>query len=45
MTFPALICLELNEVMFPYVEKYIGLGKLKGFKELIERHGITKTVS
>ncbi len=45
MTFPALIWFELNEVMFPYVEKYIRLGKLKGFKELIERHGITKTVS
>jgi len=45
MKSPALICLELNEVIFPYVEEYIRLGKLEGFKELIQRYGVTTTVS
>lgn len=39
------ILLELNEINFDYVERYIKLGKLKNLAELISRHGLTMTKS
>ena len=39
------ILLELIEITFDYVERYIKLGKLKNLAELISRHALTMTKS
>src|SRR6266446_2386557 len=40
-----LILLELNELILPYVERYIERGKLPGFQTLLRRHGYHVTDS
>jgi len=40
-----LLLLELNELRFDYIEKYIDKGCLPNFKAFFEKHGYTKTVS
>ncbi|CBW25262.1 hypothetical protein BMS_0339 [Halobacteriovorax marinus SJ] len=38
-----LLFIELNEVNFSYVEKYIALGKLEGFKKILSKYRLSKT--
>jgi hypothetical protein len=40
-----LILLELNEVMFPYVERYIKNGRLPHFRRMFDRYGYSVTNS
>jgi len=42
---PKLILLELNEINFEYIERYIERGRLPHFRRLIRDHGYTRTVS
>lgn len=39
------LLLELNEINFDDVERYVGRGELPVLGSLIERHGITETIS
>ena len=41
----SLILLELNEINFDFVEKYIAGGRLPNFSRLLQRHGICNTAS
>lgn len=43
--YSGLIFLELNEVNFDYVRRYCEQGRLPTLAKLIERHGITETIS
>jgi hypothetical protein len=40
-----LVLLELNEVIFPYVDHYVRKGRLSNFKKLLERFGYGRTTS
>lgn len=40
-----LLLLELNEVNFDYIEKYVAAGKLPNFARLIKQHGLYRTTS
>ncbi len=42
---PKLFLIELNEINFEFIKKYIELGKLKNFAHLLEQHGIVETES
>lgn len=37
------LLLELNEINFEYVQRYIDQGKLPGFSELMKKHGVLRT--
>lgn len=37
--------LELNEINFDFVQKYVGQGRLPNFAQIIREHGIIKTTS
>jgi hypothetical protein len=39
------ILLEVNEINFTFIDKYIELGELKNFKALFEKHSYTKTIA
>ncbi len=41
----SLIFLELNEVSFEFIQKYINKGKLDNFKKFINTYGLSKTSS
>ena len=41
----SLILLELNEINFDFVEKYIACGRLPNFRKLLQQHGICNTAS
>jgi Type I phosphodiesterase / nucleotide pyrophosphatase len=45
MTTPTTLMLELNEVNFEYVERYIAKGLLPNFKSFLSRHGYAETTS
>src|SRR5687767_7266016 len=36
---------EMNEIIFPYLEKYIAQGQLRTFKQLFREHGYVETSS
>ena len=38
------LCIELNEINFDYIQKYIKRRYLKNFKKIIENYGITDRV-
>jgi Type I phosphodiesterase / nucleotide pyrophosphatase len=40
-----IILLELNEINFDFVQKYIAFGRLPNFRKLIQRHGMSETTS
>ncbi len=40
-----LLLLELNELNFEYIERYIAQGKLPAFKKLLDSHGLQYTTS
>tara|TARA_B100001057_G_C22843809_1_gene948169 strand:- start:845 stop:2125 length:1281 start_codon:yes stop_codon:yes gene_type:complete len=40
-----LILVELNEVSFKFIQKYIDLGELPNFKKLLKKHKVLKTHS
>lgn len=42
---PKVLLLEMNEICFDAIEKYIALGKLPHFKMLFEKYGYSKTCS
>jgi hypothetical protein len=39
------ILLEVNEINFTFIDKYIELGELKNFNALFEKHSYTKTIA
>ena len=45
MTKPNIFFLQLNELNFDYIDKYIELGYLPNFKALFEQHGYVETSS
>lgn len=42
---PRLLLIEINEINFDYIKKYIAKGKLPNFAKLIDRHGVVETTS
>lgn len=45
MNKPKLFFLQLNEINFDYIDRYIELGYLPNFKALFEKHGYVETTS
>lgn len=40
-----IICIQINEVNFDYIDKYIENGKLPNFSKFFKKHGYVKTTS
>ena len=45
MTTPNIFFLQLNELNFDYIDRYIELGYLPNFKKFFEKHGYVETTS
>ncbi len=45
MTKPNIFFLQLNELNFDYIDRYIELGYLPNFKALFDKHGYVETIS